>query len=73
MHLGRSLCYLSSPERQAELQHSLDDLHKALDLTRLGRDQDQQVLQQEVEERDRLIQSLNEDNQRLHRLLLVSL
>ncbi|XP_076580925.1 coiled-coil domain-containing protein 171 isoform X2 [Chaetodon auriga] len=56
-------------ERAAELQQTVQDLQKALNITRQAREEDQHALQQEVEERDRLIQSLSSENQRLHRLL----
>ncbi|XP_022622384.1 coiled-coil domain-containing protein 171, partial [Seriola dumerili] len=56
-------------ERAAELQHTLQELQKALDITRHAREEDQHALQQEVEERDKLIQSFSSENQRLHRLL----
>ncbi|XP_070849134.1 coiled-coil domain-containing protein 171 [Chaetodon trifascialis] len=56
-------------ERAAELQQTVQDLQKALHITRQAREEDQHALQQEVEERDRLIQSLSSENQRLHRLL----
>ncbi|XP_072232835.1 coiled-coil domain-containing protein 171-like [Leuresthes tenuis] len=56
-------------EREAELQQKVDELQKALLITRQAREEDQHALQQEVEERDRLIQSFSSENQRLHRLL----
>ena len=58
-------------EREAELQQKVDELQKALHITRQAREEDQHALQQEVEERDRLIQSFSSENQRLHRLLQV--
>lgn len=58
-------------ERAAELQQTVDELQKVLDVTRRARDEDQHALQQEVEERDQLIQSFSGENQRLHRLLQV--
>ncbi|KAM4536511.1 uncharacterized protein ccdc171 [Odontesthes bonariensis] len=56
-------------EREVELQQKVDELQKALHITRQARQEDQHALQQEVEERDRLIQSFSTENQRLHRLL----
>uniref|UniRef100_UPI0037E8D01B coiled-coil domain-containing protein 171 n=1 Tax=Semicossyphus pulcher TaxID=241346 RepID=UPI0037E8D01B len=56
-------------ERAAELQLKVQELQKALEITRQAREEDQHALQQEVEERDRLIQSFSSENQRLHRLL----
>uniref|UniRef100_A0A4W6ERL4 Coiled-coil domain containing 171 n=2 Tax=Lates calcarifer TaxID=8187 RepID=A0A4W6ERL4_LATCA len=56
-------------ERTAELQQTVQELQKALDITRQARDQDQHALQQEVEERDKLIQSFSCESQRLHRVL----
>ncbi|XP_038587042.1 coiled-coil domain-containing protein 171-like [Micropterus salmoides] len=56
-------------ERAAELQQTVQELQKALDITRQAREEDQHALQQEVEERDRLIQSFSSENQRLHQLL----
>ncbi|KAM3857465.1 coiled-coil domain-containing protein 171 [Diretmus argenteus] len=55
--------------RAAELQQSAADLQKALDITRQAREEDQHALQQEVEERDRLVQSVSSENERLHQLL----
>ncbi|XP_054457563.1 coiled-coil domain-containing protein 171-like [Anoplopoma fimbria] len=56
-------------ERAAELQLKVMELQKALDFIRQARDEDQHALQQEVEERDRLIHSFGSESQRLHRLL----
>ncbi|XP_013856091.1 coiled-coil domain-containing protein 171, partial [Austrofundulus limnaeus] len=56
-------------ERMAELQQTVGELQKALHATRQAREEDQHALQQEVEERDGLIQSFSCENQRLHRLL----
>ncbi|XP_044040414.1 coiled-coil domain-containing protein 171-like [Siniperca chuatsi] len=56
-------------ERAAELQQTVQELQKALDITRQVREEDQHALQQEVEERDRLVQNFSSENQRLHRLL----
>lgn len=58
-------------ERAAELQLTVQELQKALDITRQARQEDQHALQQEVEERDRLIHSFSSENQRLHQLLQV--
>ncbi|XP_036968760.1 coiled-coil domain-containing protein 171 [Acanthopagrus latus] len=65
--LGRDRLTLT--ERAAQLQQKVEELQKALDITRQAREEDQHALQQEVEERDRLIQSFSSENQRLHRLL----
>ncbi|KAG5844926.1 hypothetical protein ANANG_G00133330 [Anguilla anguilla] len=43
----------------AELQQRVSDLEKALNLTRRARDEDQQALQGELQERDRLLMSAN--------------
>ncbi|XP_047441688.1 coiled-coil domain-containing protein 171-like isoform X2 [Mugil cephalus] len=59
----------SLTERAAELQQKVEELQRALDLVREAREEDQHALQQEVEERDKLIQSFSSENQRLHRLL----
>ncbi|KAM6960442.1 uncharacterized protein ccdc171 [Tautogolabrus adspersus] len=56
-------------ERAAELQMKVQELQKALEITRQARKEDQHALQQEVEERDGLIQSFSSENQRLHQLL----
>ncbi|XP_036407755.1 coiled-coil domain-containing protein 171-like [Megalops cyprinoides] len=60
----------------AELQQRMSDLEKALDITRHARDEDQQALQLELEERDRLllganaeIDLLNAEKKRLDSLL----
>lgn len=57
----------------AELQQTIGELQKALQATRQAREEDQHAQQQEVEERDRLIQSFSSENQRLHRVLQVRL
>lgn len=49
----------------------VQELQKAADITRQAREEDRHALQQEVEERDRLIQSFSSENQRVHRLLQV--
>ncbi|XP_041634778.1 coiled-coil domain-containing protein 171-like isoform X2 [Cheilinus undulatus] len=56
-------------EKAAELCMKVQELQRALEITRQARAEDQHALQQEVEERDRLIQSFSSENQRLHRLL----
>ncbi|XP_058482008.1 coiled-coil domain-containing protein 171-like [Solea solea] len=56
-------------ERAAQLQQKVQELQKVLDVTRQARDEDQHALQQEVEERDKLIQSLDSENQQLQRIL----
>ncbi|KAM6949247.1 coiled-coil domain-containing protein 171 [Aplochiton taeniatus] len=48
-----------------ELQQRAGDLEKALDITQRARSEDQHALQQEVEERDRLVISANTDNDQL--------
>lgn len=58
--------------RAAELQQTVLELQGALDITRRAREEDQHALQQEVEERDRLIHSFGSENQRLQQLLQVS-
>ncbi|KAF1381181.1 hypothetical protein PFLUV_G00171860 [Perca fluviatilis] len=58
-------------ERAAALQLTVEELQKVVDITRRARDEDQHALQQEVEERDRLIHNFSSENQRLHRLLQV--
>lgn len=58
-------------ERAAELQQTVEELQKALDMMKQARDEDQRASQQEVDERDKLIQSLSSENQRLHQLLQV--
>ncbi|KAK1890192.1 Coiled-coil domain containing protein 171, partial [Dissostichus eleginoides] len=52
-----------------ELQVTVAELQKSLDITRRCREEDQHALQQEVEERDKLIHTLSSENQRLHQLL----
>ncbi|CAJ1048295.1 Hypothetical predicted protein [Xyrichtys novacula] len=56
-------------ERAAELQLKVQELQKSLKITRQAREEDQNALQQEVEERDKLIQNFGSENERLHRLL----
>ncbi|KAM8898532.1 LOW QUALITY PROTEIN: uncharacterized protein ccdc171 [Spinachia spinachia] len=58
-------------ERAAQLQQEVQELQKALEITRRSRDEDQHALQQEVEEHDTLIEGFSSENQRLHRLLQV--
>ncbi|XP_053271862.1 coiled-coil domain-containing protein 171 [Pleuronectes platessa] len=59
----------SLTEQAAELHQTVHDLQKALDITRQAREEDQHALQQEVEERDKLIQSFSSENQQLRQLL----
>lgn len=61
------------PERAAQLQQTVQELQKVLDLTQRGREEDQRAQQQEVEERDALMEELTSENQRLHQLLQVRL
>lgn len=49
----------------------MEELQTALHITRRARDEDQHALQLELEERDRLVQSLGSESQRLHGLLQV--
>ncbi|XP_060887087.1 coiled-coil domain-containing protein 171-like isoform X2 [Labrus mixtus] len=56
-------------ERATELHMKVEELQKVLEITREARKEDQHALQQEVEERNGLIQSFNSENQRLHQLL----
>lgn len=58
-------------ERAAQLQQAVEELQKALDITRQASEGDRHASQREVEERDRLIQSFSSENQRLHQLLKV--
>lgn len=58
-------------ERAAELQQTVQELQKALEITRQAREEDRLALQQEMEERDGLIQSFTSENQQLQRLLQV--
>ncbi|XP_034535230.1 coiled-coil domain-containing protein 171-like isoform X2 [Notolabrus celidotus] len=65
--LGRDKHTLT--ERAAELQLKVQELQRSLQITGKAREEDQHALQQEVEERDKLIQSFSSENQRLHRVL----
>ncbi|KAK2863391.1 hypothetical protein Q5P01_002924 [Channa striata] len=56
-------------EQAAELQQTVQELKKALEITQRSREEDQHALRQDVEERDRFIQSFSSENQRLHQLL----
>ncbi|XP_024143480.1 coiled-coil domain-containing protein 171 isoform X1 [Oryzias melastigma] len=56
-------------ERAERLQQTVEELQTALHITRRARDEDQHALQLELEERDRLVQSLGSESQRLHHLL----
>ncbi|KAM9827382.1 coiled-coil domain-containing protein 171 [Neosynchiropus ocellatus] len=55
---------------QEELQQKIHELQKVVEITRQARDDHQHVLQQELGERDALIQSCTSKNQQLHQLLL---
>ncbi|KAM8881556.1 coiled-coil domain-containing protein 171 [Synchiropus picturatus] len=56
-------------ERVEELQQKIHELQKVMEITRQAREEDQHALQQELEERDRLIQTCTSKNQHLHQLL----
>ncbi|RVE60871.1 hypothetical protein OJAV_G00185160 [Oryzias javanicus] len=56
-------------ERAERLQQTVQELQTALHITRRARDEDQHALQLELEERDRLVQNLGFESQRLHGLL----
>ena len=58
-------------ERSAQLQQTLQELQKVLDVTQRAREEERRVQQQEVEERDALMEKLTAENQRLHQLLQV--
>lgn len=58
-------------ERAAELQQTVQELQKALEITRQAGEEDRLALQQVMEERDGLIQSFTSENQQLQRLLQV--
>lgn len=60
-------------EQIAQLQQTVQELQKVLDLTVRAREEDRRVQQQEVEERDALIENITSENQRLHHVLQVSL
>ncbi|XP_029695838.1 coiled-coil domain-containing protein 171 isoform X2 [Takifugu rubripes] len=64
---SRERCSLA--EQAAQLQQTVQELQKVLDLTQRAREEDCRVQQQEVEERDALIQNITSENQRLHQLL----
>lgn len=49
----------------------MQELQKALEITRQAREEDRHALQQDVEERDGLIQSFTSENQKLQQLLQV--
>ncbi|KAF3698175.1 Coiled-coil domain-containing protein 171 [Channa argus] len=53
----------------AELQQKVQELKKALDITQRSREDDKHALRQDIEERDKFIQSFSSENQRLHQLL----
>nr|XP_057924907.1 coiled-coil domain-containing protein 171-like isoform X2 [Doryrhamphus excisus] len=56
-------------DQAAELQQTVQELHKALDMIQQARKEDQDALQQEVDERDALIETLTSESERLHCLL----
>ncbi|XP_067379209.1 coiled-coil domain-containing protein 171-like isoform X1 [Channa argus] len=56
-------------EQAAELQQKVQELKKALDITQRSREDDKHALRQDIEERDKFIQSFSSENQRLHQLL----
>ncbi|KAM9390795.1 coiled-coil domain-containing protein 171 isoform 1-T1 [Salvelinus alpinus] len=58
-----ALC--SQNEQLMELQQKVCVLQKALEITRMAREEDQHALQQEVEERDGLVLSANTENDQL--------
>uniref|UniRef100_A0A8C7M6E7 Coiled-coil domain-containing protein 171-like n=1 Tax=Oncorhynchus kisutch TaxID=8019 RepID=A0A8C7M6E7_ONCKI len=58
-----ALC--SQNEQLMELQQRVCVLQKALEITRMAREEDQHALQQEVEERDGLVLSANTENDQL--------
>lgn len=60
-------------EQVAQLQQTVQELQKGLDLTARAREEDRRSQQQEVEERDALIENITSENQRLHQLLQVAL
>lgn len=64
--------YVYVSEQAVQLQQTVQELQKALEITRRARKEDQVALQQEVEERDGVIQSFSSENQQLHRLLQVT-
>ncbi|KAK6313851.1 hypothetical protein J4Q44_G00153100 [Coregonus suidteri] len=51
--------------KQLELQQRVSVLQKALEITRMAREEDQHALQQEVEERNGLVLSANTENDQL--------
>ncbi|KAM4714017.1 coiled-coil domain-containing protein 171 isoform 2-T2 [Anableps anableps] len=56
-------------EKAAKLQQTVAELQRTLQITQQARQEDKHALQQEVEERDQLIQNFSSENQRLHQLL----
>ncbi|XP_061816481.2 uncharacterized protein [Nerophis lumbriciformis] len=56
-------------DHAASIKQTVRELQKVLDMTQHARKEDQHALQQEVDERDALIDSLTLESERLHRLL----
>ncbi|XP_061922911.1 coiled-coil domain-containing protein 171-like isoform X4 [Entelurus aequoreus] len=56
-------------DHAAAIKQTVRELQKVLDMTQHARKEDQHALQQEVDERDALIDSLTLESERLHRLL----
>ncbi|XP_054609583.1 coiled-coil domain-containing protein 171-like isoform X2 [Dunckerocampus dactyliophorus] len=56
-------------DQAAALQQTVQELHKVLDMIQQARKEDQHALQQEVDERDALIDRLTSESERLHCLL----
>ncbi|XP_034020701.1 coiled-coil domain-containing protein 171 isoform X2 [Thalassophryne amazonica] len=56
-------------ERGAELQQRIQDLSKALDVSQRSRAEDQHALQQEIEERHKMLQSSTAEKRQLNRQL----
>lgn len=64
------MCLLS--ERVTQLQQTVQELQKVLEIMHRSREEDQHALQQEVEKRDKLIQSLSSENRQRQRILQVN-
>lgn len=64
--------YVYVSEQAVQLQQTVQELQKALEITQRAREEDQVAQQQEVEERDGVIQSFSSENQQLHQLLQVT-
>ncbi|XP_016886888.2 coiled-coil domain-containing protein 171, partial [Cynoglossus semilaevis] len=56
-------------ERVTQLQQTVQELQKVLEIMHRSREEDQHALQQEVEKRDKLIQSLSSENRQRQRIL----